>query len=1571
MVERLERSGFALSPGDRVRLLRVLAGPGKLYLNQPQRLKYLLCPVVARTAAEQNLFYELFDKWWSEMSAPLDEKPLAKKGFPWKWLIAALLLIVIAYKIIPIIITWLGHPPLEEVIETTVGQSVGDTFSFVHPAGIKYKYANQLQYEWQLVDDQSNRVEITGNSPFQWSFVLDTLVGGYDKTVKLKVSGKKNNVEFTKTIPLRFFCKNEPRIVDIIYPEDIKANQNIRFNAEVDSRPGLSFQWDFGDGGSSGERSPYHTFKTDGQYPVTLTIEDTLAQGYCTAIFTETVSIGIRKALLVNKALHEDKLSATAVFGWATFVLLGILGLAIVYCWVKWAMRKAPPIPVSEPVQIDSPDRAPYFIPWMAQEKNVRVGKEQFRLGDAMRLRQEGLRLTIDVPGSVKRTIEKGGFPDLRFKYNTRPTDYLCLVDEQTHVSHQARLFKYLVEMLRSQDVHLELFYYDTEFNRYWNRNYPEGVGLEVLQRLYPEHRLVVMGDAHALLDPRVEGLPRLRPEYTHLLRAWRQRLLLTPMPPKSWTYKEGLLYSFFALFPADLRGQSEAATFVETGLDAEDLPTTFSQWHDLQQIRRQDPDINYRRWRTWGDHLKYLDGRPDLALWLQALSVYPSPTWELTIAIGKALEPQGVVVNFDNLLLLARIPWLQNGRLEPRLREEMLRLLDPQIERIAREAVLQELEAVREQSKQGYANLSLETDLAIQNFALAPDNRDHHEAIAYLLDRGHINPRREAELNQVVNKHIANTANSSPKQQMSKGGYFSPPEESIREYLEKRKENPKPPEKPFFTPMFMWAAGLSLLFVVLWICCWMLSGSEILEKWVRPNNDKALQDTSLRNYYFVKEIQQIDSAVWYNNRGVSRWYGEKDTAAVADFRFALAYESSQSPANIRINKEALIRANQNGSLKIYPLAESNWGKAYYNAAVALYMTTFSDSLFSSPQENLLRSKKNPNKVLRSLKRETGSEEQFQPFADKNMALNSALELFRLAAAFDSTAADALHGMGLCHFYQNNRDSATYYYQAALSRTDSLFFDTLKLAPNLETLLGIRTTRITDVRVLGGTPNELYVIVNYYFEPDKYRSLDLNLAPLNKSGQVPRNFNAIATKALPGIGSDTLVLKKPAKLSGALRTDSLRVRLLAPKSRAVVAEKVIEYAQSWETAVELPNSSDEKFVIKRQVLDANDKKPVQNAQVSFSVERVQPARSRFGAETKTVQTDIQGYFTITYDNKQALDNMANSSSYFFKILITKNNYQRLELPLIAVKDKLDTSPLFITPQRPQANNANLQLTLYLDIIDDSTNNLIDAADVELRNVSTGAVYTQNAYGKRLQFDLPATNANTFVVKVTRAGYIPAEENIVFQSGETSYTQYITLKKEVAQQTQPNNQQESLSIYFDHNEPQKLRKGLLKELQDLYSAFYARRELYKKMAAKSSNYAETVKKIDDFYEKKVRAGFSNLQQQLDRISAELSKGSRVRISLSSFCSNQESGTQELALRRIRVVGDFINNYDKGLLQQYIKSGALTITEEPYSDDITVQNSKVPQTYDPDNFDLDASQSRRTDVDIVISSGAKRN
>lgn len=77
-----------------------------------------------------------------------------------------------------------------------------------------------------------------------------------------------------------------------------------------------------------------------------------------------------------------------------------------------------------------TPERrsAALLHPLSGEQKGVlRTAREQFRLGDAMRLRQLTDDLVLDLPATMRATMDGGGYPHFRYRYRTRPTEYLVL----------------------------------------------------------------------------------------------------------------------------------------------------------------------------------------------------------------------------------------------------------------------------------------------------------------------------------------------------------------------------------------------------------------------------------------------------------------------------------------------------------------------------------------------------------------------------------------------------------------------------------------------------------------------------------------------------------------------------------------------------------------------------------------------------------------------------------------------------------------------------------------------------------------------------------------------------------------------------------------------------------------------------------------------------------------------------------------------------------------------------------------------------------------------------------------
>lgn len=1011
-----------------------MAGPGKDCLLEPQRLRYLLAPVLAKSAAEQALFYEVFEKYWADVMPEQvpEPEPVKQRGVwgflkKWWWM-GGILAGVVAVAVVG----WFFYtPPLPEIklgasylLSETV--TAGDTIDIAH----NWEDSLQHSIQWEVRDAATDSIEYVDTARnIRWIARATGRDWGSFREIYLTATHKVTGADTTQQVgKYEVRCSNPPDSVQIITKQ--LNDSTFRFSLRGLKEKNLRQEWDFGDSETASGSTAAHTFQP-GTYMVRFILARENADGFCQTIARAQVSVLAQYPTLPFKPLLEDQAQPVAVLGPGFYLLLALLGAGAAWFFLRWLRRKpletAPETGLDQRLQVN--DRAPYDIPFRAQEASIQVDRANYRLAQAMLRRENTERSTVDVPASLRATVDGGGFPQLRSRTLTNPSDYLILLDEQGAESHQAQLFKHLAQLLRGQDVAAEVFLYRTEFHRFWNREHPDGISLDGLQRLYPQHRLVVLGDAHALLDPFADGPAALKRESAAALTPWPRRLLLTPLPPVSWTYRERALNRLFAVFPADLRGQADAALFLENGADEEDLPPVFEHWQRAQaQARRDEPDLNYRRWRTAADHADYLKNS-DLYRWLCALAVCPRPLWPLSIAIGRAL---GAEVAFDNLLLLSRIPWLQKSELDPRLARDLLAQLSPDDERTARAAVARELEAVAELTGDGFAEIERGTQLAIQRFALDPQDPERQATIRMLLATGMVNKRMEGELDAIVGRH-REAVGEEPVGVGASGA---------RAFLEQG--TPPPPQPPFWTRDLWRAMALAAAVLPLSHAGLILEKTDTLYQAVFGEKPAAAQEQSdLRNRFFVQEEIEVDSAVWYNNRGVEV-FREAATVPVKDdpifgkvsdrdYEFPLRFASPDEPAAAApfFEKATALRSGN------YPLAAANLQKLRYNIGAGLFNQVVSGK--SDPDARAER-------------------------------LSEARSFFEKS---DST--DALHGAGLCWFFLykikaseprpprggSAEDAAKPFLASAQGIYERIvgdtarrrYFDTVGVHPNLEELL--------------------------------------------------------------------------------------------------------------------------------------------------------------------------------------------------------------------------------------------------------------------------------------------------------------------------------------------------------------------------------------------------------------------------------------------------------------------------------------------------------------------------------------
>ncbi|MEL7222806.1 MAG: PKD domain-containing protein, partial [Bacteroidota bacterium] len=592
---------------------------------------------------------------------------------------------------------------------------------------------------------------------------------------------KEDSIYHTRH-PFKIVCASPPEVGGIKVREaTIEVGQNVNFSTlatlptvQAGGQRKLSgsaanwhFQWDYGDEESlEGSFYAVHKYERNGQYQVKLTVTDTSSQAFCSVEHVLDIKVGQDQAYLPLAKLHRDSREVLAIWSWGYYLLLGGLGIALLYYWLRWLVnrpdddqqRKAESKDQTLYVRFKHSDQGPYYIPFRNQDQLIQTSTGQLRLADAMRLRQEGLRKEINIKDTLKATLNQGGFPQARFRYASQATEYLILVDEQNQASHLGHLFKYLAKSLQGEDVNIDVYYYHKHFTRFWNPYFPQGLDLDQLHRSHGHYKLIVMGDLHEMIDPFSRKQPNLRPVLANVIRQWSQCILLTPTPPISWTYREKLLARIFNIFPADTAGLNRMATHLKNGEELLPDGAAFDRWKELQTETRQDEDTEYRKWKRWHSVQDYFRGcHPDVERWFKALAVFSAPSWPVTLAIGHAL---GIQITYDKLLQLARIPTLQQERFDEKLRQKLLSILDPQDEKLARQALQEELAAVKNITTGSHATQELETCLAMQTFALEPLEEKSRDAIRFLLRENLLTRAQEMELDSVTDNHL----NSSVK---------------------------------------------------------------------------------------------------------------------------------------------------------------------------------------------------------------------------------------------------------------------------------------------------------------------------------------------------------------------------------------------------------------------------------------------------------------------------------------------------------------------------------------------------------------------------------------------------------------------------------------------------------------------------------------------------------------------------------------------------------------------------------------------------------------------------------------
>ena len=300
----------------------------------------------------------------------------------------------------------------------------------------------------------------------------------------------------------------------------------------------------------------------------------------------------------------------------------------------------------------------------------------------------------LDVNKTISKAILNAGFIEPVASSLTQQSEYLVLIDENNTNNQQVKLFDYLLDLLAKQNVFIDRYYYHIEPKLCYNVNQPDGISLEKLSEKYPEHVLLIFGNAYQLI---YQLYPVIDNSYLQLINRWQYKAVVTPVSYLDWGNKERkTLMDELPVLPVDIPGLLllMQRLFVQEFNILAELKQFGTRFYEADNVDFEDIDelLEYCDNAEWarvagGDKYSNI-----LFQWIAALAVYPKIRWELTLAIGKAIvDKYGFTheMNFTNLLRIARIKWMQKGQFPDFTRLNLLKNLKAENEIIARETIL------------------------------------------------------------------------------------------------------------------------------------------------------------------------------------------------------------------------------------------------------------------------------------------------------------------------------------------------------------------------------------------------------------------------------------------------------------------------------------------------------------------------------------------------------------------------------------------------------------------------------------------------------------------------------------------------------------------------------------------------------------------------------------------------------------------------------------------------------------------------------------------------------------------
>lgn len=721
----LKQNNFLVTPKQIIDSNSIIKEYSERIQNEMELCQYL-SPIFANSQEEQIQFKELFQQYF----APVTKKPEtdflhSKQKIPdyfkqhwWKYILALAFVVTAG-------LYFLRKPVLQPrpaiSITANYTNSVVSATNKQTDNNLTRLVKAQLNINNQLADTVRN---IQLKTTYNWgdSTAIDTGASHtYTKEGNFKISAYpgiyyKNYYQYTDTIFTDVaicFSKNQFAIEKSFKTDSVKIGDTVKLTAVINGTPPDSIIW----------ASLNDNKITPGNFNKTISIvfnKEETETFYYTAVYDSMNAPCNGKAAInffvydenpkpyiqfsvpaaANKLVPNYKVQQYWFYG--SLLLAGLfLALTVFFVqrWNRYKNNEAGHNPqlnkeYEKLLQSFSGKAGEIDLPFL--NKNYLPLPEPALADVARQMRK---RITdeaqyLHLQKTITKAIHNAGFFQPVQEARTQQSEYLILIDEHNSNNQQVKLFEYLLELLQKQNVFIEKFYFQQEPKWCYNLFYPQGISLEKLSEKFPRHVLLIFGNGYQLI---YKDYPVIDNSYLQLLRRWQYKAVVTPVSFLDWGNKEKTaLLDELPVLPVDIPGQLLLLQkfFGEEINVLADLKIYDKSFYETELIDFEDVDELYDYcenavWARVNNGGKYDN---ILFQWIAALAVYPKITWQLTLALGKAIMDsygKSQELNFTTLLRISRIKWMKDGKFPDYTRLNLLKNLTKKNEVIARENIL------------------------------------------------------------------------------------------------------------------------------------------------------------------------------------------------------------------------------------------------------------------------------------------------------------------------------------------------------------------------------------------------------------------------------------------------------------------------------------------------------------------------------------------------------------------------------------------------------------------------------------------------------------------------------------------------------------------------------------------------------------------------------------------------------------------------------------------------------------------------------------------------------------------